>query len=164
MPKATVSNPIQSVLNLLEYEAQKKRVGLAFKCKGQLPEICADPDGIQQLVLNLVTNALAATPPKGCIEIAVDTALYSPGGVHGSETPALRLSVKDNGCGMSPEVLNRLFEPFFTTRHEQGGVGLGLAVARSIVTAHGGEIKAESGLGQGSVITVLLPLSGEPNA
>jgi signal transduction histidine kinase len=75
---------------------------------------------------------------------------------------AVQLIVRDDGCGMSPEVLEHMFEPFFTTRHEQGGVGvgLGLAVARSIVIAHNGTIKADSSPGQGSAVTIIFPVEG----
>jgi two-component system, cell cycle sensor histidine kinase and response regulator CckA len=76
----------------------------------------------------------------------------------------VQLTVKDDGAGIPPDVLEHLFEPFFTTRHEQGGVGLGLAVARSIVIAHKGTIKAESAPGQGSVITIILPIEGRNHA
>ncbi|MDD5274372.1 MAG: ATP-binding protein, partial [Methylovulum sp.] len=143
--------PVNAVLNLLEYEALRNQVELRFETAKDLPMIFADSDGIQQIVLNLITNALSATASGGHITV---TASHS----QTLGKPAVALTVRDDGCGMSPDVLERVFEPFFTTRHGQGGVGLGLAVARSIAVAHKGSIKAESAPGKGSIITVLLPV------
>lgn len=145
--------PVNAVLNLLEYEALRKKVELSFETEDDLPLIFADSDGIQQIVLNLITNALSATDLGGHIVVTVVPVPTSCVSV----AEAVQLSVRDDGCGMSQEVLEHVFEPFFTTRHEQGGVGLGLAVARSIVIAHNGAIKAESSAGQGSTLTIILP-------
>jgi len=137
----------------LKYEAHKKQVELRYEAATDLPPILADSDGIQQIVLNLITNALAATGAGGRIVVAVE-----PYPAHSKTAEAIQLTVRDDGCGMSEETLKHLFDPFFTTRQEQGGVGLGLAVARGIVTAHRGSIKAESAPGQGSVFTIILPV------
>ncbi|MFZ2449236.1 MAG: ATP-binding protein [Methylovulum miyakonense] len=149
--------PVNAVLNLLEYEAHKKQVELSCEAGKELPLILADSDGIQQIVLNLITNALSATRAGGRIVVAVEPCRASSNPASGEAIEAIQLTVSDNGCGMSQEILKHLFDPFFTTRHEQGGVGLGLAVARSIVIAHRGSIKAESSPGLGSTITIILP-------
>ncbi|MDP1667318.1 MAG: ATP-binding protein [Methylobacter sp.] len=146
-------DPVNAVLNLLEYEAYKKQVELSYEAATDLPPILADSDGIQQIVLNLVTNALAATGAGGRIVVAVE-----PYPARSETIEAIQLTVRDDGYGMSEETLKHLFDPFFTTRQEQGGVGLGLAAARSIVIAHRGSIKAESALGQGSTFTIILPM------
>ncbi len=106
----------------------------------------------------MVSNALSATGAEGRIVVAVESCQTDTGPAHRKAVEAGQLTVRDNGCGMSQEILEHLFEPFFTTRHEHGGVGLGLAVARSIVTAHHGSIKAESSPGPGSTITIILPV------
>lgn len=142
--------PVNAVLNLLEYEALRKQVALSFKAVDDLPLIFADSDGIQQIVLNLITNALSATASGGHILVTLCASDQS-------DTATVQMTVSDDGCGMSPDILKRVFEPFFTTRHEQGGVGLGLTVARSIVIAHNGTIKAESSPGLGSSITIIFP-------
>ena len=153
--------PVNAVLNLLEYEALRKQVELSFETVNELPLIFADSDGIQQIVLNLITNALSATDSGGHIVVTVAPV---PGVRVSAQSlaaaEAVQMTVRDDGCGMSPEVLEHVFEPFFTTRHEQGGVGLGLAVARSIVIAHNGTIKAESSPGQGSAVTIIFPVEG----
>jgi len=149
---------VQAVFNLLEYEAHKKQVELSLEAANDLPLIDADSDGIQQIVLNLMTNALSATAAGGRIKVTIEPYQAGPNPAHGKVVKAVQLMVQDNGCGMPEETLEHLFDPFFTTRHEQGGVGLGLAVVRSLVTAHHGSIKADSTLGFGSVITVILPV------
>lgn len=154
--RCDLREPVNAVLNLLEYEALKKQVELRFETVNDLPLVFADSDGIQQIVLNLMTNALSATQSGG--HIIVTISLLS------TLADTVQLTVKDDGAGIPPDVLEHLFEPFFTTRHEQGGVGLGLAVARSIVIAHKGAIKAESARGQGSVITIILPIEGRNHA
>jgi signal transduction histidine kinase len=116
-----------------------------------------DADGMQQITLNLVANALTATPEGGGITVSLETSRLST--INGGcEILAVRLAVADTGCGMSVEVLERLFEPFFTTRASQGGTGLGLAVVKSLVTEHGGTISVESEPGVGSRFTVDLPI------
>jgi len=150
------------VLNLLAYEAQKKHVELRLTASNDLPLILADSDGIQQIILNLITNALSASSEGGHIIVTIERQPLATNPVNNQVTETVQLIIKDNGCGMPPETLKYLFEPFFTTRHEQGGVGLGLAVAHSIVTAHHGSIKAESILGAGSTFTIILPVE-KPN-
>ncbi|WP_333878252.1 sensor histidine kinase [Methylobacter sp.] len=157
-----LSEPVNAVLDLLGYEAHKKQVELIYEASKELPLIYADGDGIQQIVLNLITNALSATGKGGRVFVAAEPYQLSIGPTHNEAVDVVQLTVRDNGCGMSPEILEHLFDPFFTTRHAQGGVGLGLAVAHSIVTAHHGTIKAESAPGLGSTITLILPVE-KPN-
>ncbi len=114
------------------------------------PDVVAEinPQEIKQVVLNLVTNALESTAEDGLVE--VELALGEG---------QVQIHVKDNGCGMTDEVLEHLFEPFFTRRAQGQGTGLGLSIAHRIVANHGGEITAESaGPNQGSVFTVSLPM------
>lgn len=92
---------------------------------------------------NLIDNAIAATPAGGFVEVSCVI-----------EGDWLRFAVRDTGCGMPPEVLDRLFEPFFTTRAE--GTGLGLAIARGVARAHGGNVEVTSRQGEGSVFVFTL--------
>jgi len=158
LTRIDLQKPIHAVLNLLEYEAHRKLVELKFQTAPNLPMVYADSDSIQQIVLNLMTNALSAIDSGGQILITIEPGVDSPDTDKNQPPKTVCVSVSDNGCGMSPDVLKHLFEPFFTTRHEQGGVGLGLAVARSLVTLHNGTIKAESSPDQGSTITITLPI------
>jgi signal transduction histidine kinase len=116
---------------------------------------------LKQVVLNLVTNALDSLDPGGTVSISV----RKIGGW-------AELVVRDNGCGMSEEVLKNLFEPFFTRRRDGSGTGLGLSITYRIITDHGGTIEpASDGVGKGSRVRVLLPLqpaegaaTGRPDA
>jgi signal transduction histidine kinase len=113
------------------------------------PEVLGSEGQLAQVVVSLVTNALQALTPDARGEVRV-TCSRAPGG-------EARLEVRDNGAGIRPEVLARMFDPFFTTREVGQGAGLGLAVARSIVKAHAGTLTASSEVGAGSVFTVELP-------
>ena len=106
---------------------------------------------IKQVVLNLVTNSLDSLDENGVVKVRLQR---HPDGQQAE------LVVSDNGCGMSPEVLEHLFEPFFTRRRDGSGTGLGLSITYRIVSDHGGRIVASSeGPGQGSTFRVTLPLT-----
>lgn len=120
----------------------------------------ADPGQIEQVLMNLVLNARDAMPEGGRLIVA--TRVVRLGGGFSSEpgfVPGLfvELSVGDTGAGMDGETMDRLFEPFFTTKDVSQGSGLGLPTAYGIVKQHGGDIRVESVLGQGSVFRVYLP-------
>jgi signal transduction histidine kinase len=116
-----------------------------------MPRILCLPAHLNQLLVNLISNALLAVPRGGSVTVKTDQV--------GEE---LRVQVIDNGCGIPPDILPKIFDPFFTTRDVGQGTGLGLAVARDVVNAHGGRIEVESRLGAGTTFTVLLPLGALP--
>jgi signal transduction histidine kinase len=146
-----------SVLDLLALEARRRGVTLHLEAPEALPEVEGDHDALQQVILNLVNNAMGATPAGGSVVVCLGRGAL-PGVEGGGDRPALSLAVVDQGGGMPPEILERLFEPFFTTRAAQGGTGLGLAVARGIVNEHAGRITVSSEVGAGTEVLVLLPL------
>jgi len=131
-----LARPVAAVLELLDGETRRRGVALELQRDAGHHVIDADDDQLQQIVLNLVRNALAATPTGGRITVRVE-----------AEAGAVRLIVRDTGPGIPPELAARLFEPFFTTRALEGGTGLGLAVVRAIVAEHGGTITARSDAG-----------------
>jgi signal transduction histidine kinase len=110
-------------------------------------EASADPRRLKEALLNLVANALEATPAGGRVDVIVSAA----GGV-------ARIAVADNGAGMAPEVLERIGTPFFTTR--ESGTGLGVLLARSVFTQHGGNLTYESVPGGGTTAVATLPKEG----
>jgi signal transduction histidine kinase len=116
---------------------------------GGAPDVTASPGQIEQVVVNLVTNAAHATPEgkRGAIVVRL-----GPGG------PGMaRLDVIDHGKGIEPAVMARIFEPFFTTREVGKGTGLGLSICHTIVISHGGTLTATSEVGKGSTFRVELP-------
>jgi two-component system, cell cycle sensor histidine kinase and response regulator CckA len=115
------------------------------------PAISGDPSQLQQVIVNIVTNAAQAIgPAHGSITV---TLRPEPDGAH------LRLSVADTGHGMDEATLARIFEPFFTTKPAGEGTGLGLSVAHGMIKARGGRIEVKSAPGQGSRFDVLLPVA-----
>ncbi|HEU4731196.1 MAG TPA: HAMP domain-containing sensor histidine kinase [Kofleriaceae bacterium] len=123
--------PVKTVLELLDGEVRRRGVTLELQQDDGDHAIDADEDQLQQIVLNLIRNALSATPSGGRITVRVD-----------GHAGQVRLIVRDTGPGIPPEMQANLFEPFFTTRASEGGTGLGLAVVRAIVVEHGGTITA----------------------
>lgn len=121
----------------------------------------ADKGQISQVVNNLIINADQAMPNGGCINISLSNETVHEGDIpalpHG---PYVRIQVKDEGTGISPENLKRIFDPYFTTK--KSGNGLGLASSYSIIQSHKGTIAVESSLGKGSTFSVYLPKSSKP--
>ncbi len=132
---------------------------------GEACTVNADATLLQQVLLNLVQNARRAVDGVARPQIRVELARETPDAAwlarHGLDAAApawARLTVRDNGCGMSDEVRKRIFEPFFTTRPVGEGTGLGLAMSLGAVQSHGGVIEVESAPGEGSAFHVWLPL------
>jgi len=153
---------VSEVVDLLQYEARRRGVVLSVTCPHELPRISIEGDQLQQVVLNLVTNAMHATGNGGMIGIELVSATLAT--ASGRRMPGVRLVVRDTGTGIAPEHRDHLFEPFFTTRPGEGGTGLGLAVVRAIVTDHGGTIDVHSEPLRGSTFTVEFPVSHRPLA
>ena len=126
-----------------------------------LPPVEADESQIHQVMSNLVLNARQATPRGGIVRIRADGVAVGPESrLPLPPGPYVRIAVEDEGVGIAPEHLHRIFEPYFTTK--QTGSGLGLSTAYAIVRRHGGHIAVSSELGRGSTFSVYLPASGEP--
>lgn len=141
---------VQSVLELLEFEARRHGVRLLFEHADAPATMQADAGQLQQIVFNLVTNALAVAP-RGTA-IAVELAQVS------GDAPQVQLTVRDRGPGVPPEVVDQLFEPFFTTRSQEGGAGLGLAIVRALAQEHGGSVDYAVRPDGGSAFIVNIPL------
>lgn len=132
--------------------AEKRGISLATEVEQDLPDLSIDPDRMAQVLGNLLSNALRHTPHGG--RITLGARRYDD---------EVELAVQDTGPGIAPEDLPRVFERFYRTDksrgRETGGAGLGLAIARSIVELHGGQIWAESELGEGTTFLIRLPSS-----
>jgi signal transduction histidine kinase len=144
---------VEDVLVLLEREMMKYRVQVEREF-APVPRVSANPSQIQQVLLNLLVNARQAMPSGGRLILRLSH--DEPGGL-------VDLMVRDMGCGMTPDVMRRIFEPHFTTKAGpdetgKGGTGLGLSACREIVEAHRGRIRVESAPGKGTAITIRLPV------
>jgi signal transduction histidine kinase len=139
-----------SVVDLLSGEADRRGITLVCVRGGAMPHVMSPPGELQQIVLNLTLNALDATGRGGEITVEVQAAVSR--GERG-----VAIVVADTGRGIPDEQRERVFDAFFTTRAEQGGTGLGLAVVRSLAVEHGGHVTLESAVGRGTRISVWLP-------
>lgn len=145
---------LERVLELRTYDLRLKNITLDLELDPQLPRTMADPDQIQQVVFNIITNAehaMLEAHGQGCLIVR--------SGVAGGY---IRLSFTDDGPGLAPENLRRIFDPFFTTKKVGEGTGLGLTIAYGIVEDHGGRIRAESQPGKGATFVVDLPVVQGP--
>src|SRR5581483_10811919 len=139
------------MLELMSYELRVARVEAALEVEPSTPPVWGDRNQLQQVLLNLITNAIQAMKGGGRLAIRVGTA-----GSSGAEPKAVSLVVEDTGTGIKPEELGRLFDFFFTTHAGEGGTGLGLAITRQSVEGHHGHITAENVSG-GARFSVTLP-------
>jgi two-component system, NtrC family, sensor kinase len=147
---------VGATLSLVSHTLELADVTVDAHLADGLPSPRCDPSQIQQVVLNLVLNGAEAMVGGGRLSVTTSVAE----GGH-----AVVLEVSDTGCGIPPDVAEKVFEPFFTTKEEGKGVGLGLAVVYGIVQAHNGEIEVHSEVGKGTTFRVLLPLGeGAQNA
>lgn len=139
---------IDRSLRLIQHQLDLAGIHVQPELDPELPHIVCDGAQIEQVLLALMMNALDAMPQDGNLWV---TTKFS------REESAVRIIVRDDGCGIPPEILPRLFEPFFTTKETGRGVGLGLAISRSILERHNGNIEVRSEVGRGTTFTVTLP-------
>ncbi|HDM77019.1 MAG TPA: GAF domain-containing protein [Deltaproteobacteria bacterium] len=144
-----VKEIIDRAVDILKHKLKAKNIRLARETQAKLPMVLVDFDQLQQVILNLLTNAIEAVEPGGSISI---TTRASDSG------EKVEINVSDNGRGIDPEHLPHIFEPFYTTKEECKGVGLGLAIAFGIIKQHKGEISVHSTPGKGTTFTLRLPV------
>jgi two-component system, NtrC family, sensor histidine kinase HydH len=145
----TVSELIRETLINFDSDGAPSHPTISEEIDPQLPAVRVDRKRMAQVLLNLVLNARQAGGPEATIRITADEIRN-----HGRRT--VRLSVIDQGRGISEENLKHIFEPFFTTRKQ--GTGLGLSNARKIVEAHGGSLTVESKVEHGTSVAIMLPM------
>jgi PAS domain S-box-containing protein len=139
---------IRSVLLLLRHKMQLQKIIVEENLAADLPEIEGDQNQIQQCLMNLVFNALEAMPGGGKLTVATSV---------DRRARSVRVAVTDTGCGIPPENLSAIFEPFFSTKSQDKGVGLGLSVVYGIVREHRGTIYVDSTVGVGSTFFLTFP-------
>ena len=139
---------------LLKSFAEQKDVRLVYEAAADDLELEADPDQLQQTLINVVMNAVQATPRGGSVTLGIEASERT---IEGRQVASVVLRVADTGQGIDDATRARIFEPFFTTKPPGEGTGLGLSVARDIVEEHGGTIEVSSAQGHGSCFRIHLP-------
>lgn len=151
---------VRRKLSQVELRARERDIQLKLNTT-EIPDINADSTRLEQVLANLLTNAIRHTPAGGNITITVEA--VTSDNVHQIMKPSVIISVADTGEGIAPEHLTNVFERFYrageSRARSKGGTGLGLAIVKQMVQAHGGKVWAESEVGKGSMFYVVLPLS-----
>ncbi len=160
MEPTDLKGVVEDTLLLLEREFRKYRIALEVVLEDHLPPLQAARGDLQRVLVNLLVNARQATPEGGVVRIALQ---MEP------KSRELILSIRDTGCGIPPEILPRIFEPFFSTKSGpdasgKGGTGVGLSTCKEVIDAHGGRIRVESSVGKGTAFLVRLPSIVPPAA
>ncbi len=153
---------LERVLELFRQQAGEKNIRIRADADADIPDILGDEDRLQQLLINLVDNALKYTPDRGAVVVRAGLE-PAPDGDGGRR---LALTVSDTGCGIPEKDLPRLTERFYRVdkarSRELGGTGLGLAIVKHITQAHGGDLKIESQLGKGTRVSIYLQSAALP--
>jgi CheY-like chemotaxis protein/anti-sigma regulatory factor (Ser/Thr protein kinase) len=152
-----LSRVIESALRLASHET-RRRASVVVNMASDLPAVQAHESRLGQVLTNLVVNAAQAMQESNLEQNVIRIA----GRRHGESS--VEISVTDNGAGMSDQILDRLFTPFFTSKPPSQGTGLGLSICKRIVDSYGGQLKVESQVGVGSTFRVILPAAAQPAA
>ncbi len=143
---------LEEVLSFLEKEAQYRDIHVNITKTQEIPLIQSDRSKLQQIFLNIINNAFAAVKKGGHIDITLD---------YLKEKDMVKVAIKDDGIGISPENLKKIFDHFFSTKKDQGGTGLGLSITYGLVKKLKGEIQVESQVGKGTTFFIFLPVKAK---
>ena len=146
---------VQDTLRLIEAQARQQTVRLERRLESPI-NLKADAAQLRQLLLNLVLNALQAMPDGGKITVSAQREQIEPASTTAKSRAQIRLEIADDGPGIAADQIKSVFDPFFTTKRE--GTGLGLAICHAIVQRHEGEIEIDSTVGQGTTVSIALPV------
>ena len=147
-----INKPIEEAIHLSAVTLRKRGIKMEQRLSENLPQYSADPNLIEEMVLNLITNAAEAMKQMDRNKIIEIASSYENG--------FIRLTFSDSGPGIPEEIREHIFEPFFTTNPD--GTGLGLAIVKHITQAHGGNVAVESTPGKGSTFAIHLPQARVP--
>ncbi len=153
---AQINDVIQSALALQVYQLRVDNIAVQLELDPNLPPTVVDPHQLQQVFLNLITNARQAMAERGSGVLTIRTTSVEVAG-----QPYVQVSITDTGIGIPPEHLEKIFNPFFTTKPVGQGTGLGLSICYGIIQEHQGQIWAESRVGVGTTMHLRLPLINE---
>jgi signal transduction histidine kinase len=160
--------PVEHVISpatvLMEPAFHAKEIALTVELSPDLPLVWADAEKLHRVLVNVLANALAATPSHGAVKVSVGARAASSDEFDRGRRVAdamsphvLTIAVKDTGVGMPQADVERAFQPFFTTKEVGKGTGLGLFLSRETVVAHGGGLSIASEMGRGTTVTITLP-------
>jgi signal transduction histidine kinase len=153
-PQISTVNLVQELSNTLEFinhHLRSHKIAVVTAFASDLPRVNADRQQLRQLFLNLLTNGSDAMPDGGTLTVSAQRRTIENG------APAVMIEFADTGNGIEPEDLPKLWEPFFTTKPEGKGTGLGLPICRRTVEEHRGTIDLESQPGKGTTVRIILP-------
>ena len=142
-----VSSVLSDILGLVEYQLRNDNIKVVTDFCSDPPLVMGDPNQLKQVFLNIIVNARQAMPDGGTLVLTTDA----------TEDGWVEIALGDTGCGMPPEVARKIFDPFYTTKDEHGGSGIGLFLCRNIVKDHGGSLTVSSRPDEGSTFIIRLP-------
>ena len=149
-----VNQVIENTLSLIENQADFHNIRIVKELNDSIPKISLDGNQMQQVLMNIILNAADAMPDGGTITIKSSLS---------KEDHFVEVKIADTGCGIPKELIDRVYDPFFTTKESKKGTGLGLAVSYGIIKKHQGFILVESEVGKGTTFTIRLPINPPEN-
>lgn len=149
--RLSLNRVVEFAVSMLEREIRKRTEHFSVDLEADLPEILGFEEQLEQVLINLINNALQALPSPNA---KVDVATSRQGSM-------IQVSVSDEGVGIPDAIRSRIFEPFYTTKQDRGGTGLGLYISYGIVKEHGGELQIDSLPGRGTTMTLRFPVCSE---
>lgn len=153
--RVNLNGLLLETLELIKHQPNYGELEVVARLSESIPAVFGDPAALRQVFMNLMINACHAIKDGGRVEIST---------THSDRDKTVFVQVSDTGCGIAPDLIDRIWDPFFTTKEVGKGIGLGLALSYNIVKRHGGEISVKSVIGSGSQFTVCLPVCTEPAA
>jgi two-component system NtrC family sensor kinase len=150
-----INQPVENALMITGQQLLNHGISIVRNLSGGLPKILGDSNQLEQVFLNLISNARDAMEDSKGVkkELTITSSVAQDGG-----PPSVVVSVKDSGIGIPPEILDKVLEPFFSTKPVGKGTGLGLSLCYGIVEAHGGRLEIKSRPGEGTEVRIILPV------
>jgi two-component system, NtrC family, sensor kinase len=144
---------IEETVSFIDHQLKSKHIKLFKQFSPDLPKVTVDINQIKQVFLNLLLNSIDAIKERGTITISAEKVESAPG------ESLLQITLADTGCGISKDIIEKVFDPFYTTKDSSINAGLGLSIAKGIIDKHHGTIRIQSESGAGTNVIVALPAS-----